>query len=205
MEDKTIRGVRIVHESYQPAQPDGRARVTAAATGRGGGSNGKGETRRQMAERRVREGLKNMEWQERLIAKMKAYGHDTDREELLLANFRSRFSRPSLARLTPSPRPVRNRGPVRKTGAGHLLDPFGHTPRGGALINIIAQHAATVLAQDQPHRFYPADADEISGWRVAALALQSMAPPASCVRIKSSRKLSIKVSLEWCRAPCNDP
>lgn len=33
-----------------------------------------------------------------------------------------------LASLTPSPRPVRNRGPVRKTGAGHLLDPFGHTP-----------------------------------------------------------------------------
>ena len=167
----------------------------------------KGETRRQMAERRVREGLKNMERQERLIAKMKAYGHDTDREELLLANFKRSLAifEAELASRTPSPRPVRNRGPVRKTGAGHLLDPFGHTPRGGALVNIIAQPTATVLAQDQPHRFYPDDADKMSEWRVAALALQSMAPPASCERIKSSRKLSIKVSLEWCRAPCNDP
>jgi len=83
-----------------------------------------------MAEWRVREGLKNMERQARLIAKMKAYGHDTDSEELLLANFKRSLAifETELAGLTPSPRPVRNRGPVRKTGAGHLLDPFGHTP-----------------------------------------------------------------------------
>jgi hypothetical protein len=46
------------------------------------------ETRLEIAERHVRDGLKIVERQELLVAKQKARGHDTTDQEALLATFK---------------------------------------------------------------------------------------------------------------------